>query len=281
MSVFTALVFVARLSESRFSPCSISIRFVTAKYGGWSLTFFSRMTGSSLPLWVVLFLWFLWFIGDGLEQAWGAFGLRFISCRNDRHDHRRIFLWSEFFQFMLIASLFFAFARFYPDHVIYLFFILPVKMKWIAWVSAAFLLVRLRCRHEFLSHGAGGAMANYLIFFGPKSSTTPVIVAMSRRGASVMNADARSEAEPLHCAICGATEVSDPNLEFRVARDGEEYCMPHLPKAATPARRCSRHPRSRGVPSRNLSSSGSGDSLRRRASNTALDQISWRRKLAR
>src|ERR1039457_5348081 len=25
--------------------------------------------------WVVLFLWFLWFIGDGLERAWGAFKL--------------------------------------------------------------------------------------------------------------------------------------------------------------------------------------------------------------
>jgi hypothetical protein len=30
--------------------------------------------------------------------------------------------------------------------------------------------------------------------------------------------------------------LSDPNLDFRVARDGEEYCMPHLPKAPTPAR---------------------------------------------
>jgi hypothetical protein len=35
--------------------------------------------------------------------------------------------------------------------------------------------------------------------------------------------------------VCGATELSDPNLDFRVARDGEEYCMAHLPKTATPA----------------------------------------------
>ena len=41
---------------------------------------------------------------------------------------------------MLIASLFFAFARFYPDEVIYIFFILPMKIKWVAWVMAAFLL---------------------------------------------------------------------------------------------------------------------------------------------
>ena len=41
-----------------------------------------------------------------------------------------------------------------------------------------------------------------------------------------------AETEALHrCAICGATEVSDPNLEFRVARNGEEYCMAHLSHA--------------------------------------------------
>jgi hypothetical protein len=34
------------------------------------------------------------------------------------------------------------------------------------------------------------------------------------------------------CAVCGATELTDPNLEFRVARNGEEYCIPHLPAAA-------------------------------------------------
>jgi hypothetical protein len=27
--------------------------------------------------------------------------------------------------------------------------------------------------------------------------------------------------------------LSDPNLDFRVARDGEEYCMAHLPKATS------------------------------------------------
>ena len=42
--------------------------------------------------------------------------------------------------------------------------------------------------------------------------------------------------EPLHkCATCGATELTDPNLEFRVSRDGEEYCMQHLPGAGAAA----------------------------------------------
>jgi hypothetical protein len=31
--------------------------------------------------------------------------------------------------------------------------------------------------------------------------------------------------------VCGATELSDPNLDFRIARDGEDYCVAHSPKA--------------------------------------------------
>jgi hypothetical protein len=30
--------------------------------------------------------------------------------------------------------------------------------------------------------------------------------------------------------VCGRTEISDPELDFRMAADGEEYCEDHLPK---------------------------------------------------
>ena len=47
------------------------------------------------------------------------------------------------------ASLFFAFAHFYPDEVIYVFFILPLKFKWIAWIYAGVSFSRLRHQSEF------------------------------------------------------------------------------------------------------------------------------------
>jgi hypothetical protein len=75
------------------------------------------------------------------------------------------------------------------------------------------------------------ALSNYLIFFGREI----FYEARHRREVSTrrrrFEVQSRSEAEPLHkCAACGATELSDPNLDFRVARDGEEYCVPHLPQ---------------------------------------------------
>jgi len=80
------------------------------------------------------------------------------------------------------------------------------------------------------------AFINYLIFFGPE------IIHQARHRHDVSTRRKRFESqlpsatEALHrCAVCGATELSDPNLDFRVARDGEEYCMAHLPKVQTPA----------------------------------------------
>jgi hypothetical protein len=134
---------------------------------------------------------------------------------------------------MLTASLFFAFARFYPDLVIYFAYILPMKVKWIAWFSAAVLFLQIVVGSMQFRAAAICAMANYLIFFGPgivRDARQRRDVTARRRRFEMQTREA--EAEALHrCAICGATEVTDPNLEFRVARNGEEYCLPHLSQA--------------------------------------------------
>ncbi len=187
--------------------------------------------------WVVLFLWFLWFIGDGLERAWGAFRLTlyfFVGMIGT--TIAAFFFGSNFSNSMLISSLFFAFARFYPDVVIYLFFILPVKIKWLAWFSAGVLLVGFVIGTNAYRISLVAALSNYFIFFGPEI----VYQARHRRDVSTrrrrFEIQSRSGTEPLHkCKVCGATELSDPNLDFRVARDGEEYCIAHLPSREIPA----------------------------------------------
>ncbi|MDP9254379.1 MAG: rhomboid family intramembrane serine protease, partial [Verrucomicrobiota bacterium] len=41
----------------------------------WRLVTYIFLPQTFSFLWVVFVLWFLWFIGEGLEQAWGAFRL--------------------------------------------------------------------------------------------------------------------------------------------------------------------------------------------------------------
>ena len=132
---------------------------------------------------------------------------------------------------MLITSLFYAFARFYPDEVIYVMFILPLKIKWVAWAYCLILFIGFFVKTNDYRMAVVAALSNYLIFFGPEI----VHDARHRRDVSSrrrrLDASNRSESEPLHkCATCGATELTDATLEFRVARDGEEYCVPHLPR---------------------------------------------------
>jgi membrane associated rhomboid family serine protease len=185
------------------------------------------------PLWLIIALWFLLFIGDRLEQAWGAFRLTLYFLVGMIGTTVAAFLFgAQFSNSMLAVSLFFAFATFYPDEVIYLFFVLPAKVKWIAWVSVGLLLFGFVAGPNAYRMALIAAFANYFIFFGPgffKNARNRQQIASRRRR---FEAAARSEAEALHhCATCGATEITNPNLEFRVARDGEEYCLAHLPSA--------------------------------------------------
>ena len=87
----------------------------------WRLVTYIFLPQTASFLWIILFLWFLWFIGDGLEQAWGAFRLTlyfFVGVIGT--TAAAFFFGARFSNSMLFASLFFAFARFYPDQVIYI-----------------------------------------------------------------------------------------------------------------------------------------------------------------
>ncbi len=230
---FNALVFVlARLSPDLVHMLDLN-RGAILRGEVWRLVTYIFIPTTDSPIWILFVLLFLWYIGEGLERAWGAFRVNlFYLIGMLGTTVAAFFFGSNFSNTMLNASLFFAFAHFYPDEVIYIFFILPAKVKWLAWVSAALLLFGFVSSPNSYRMALVAAMANYLIFFGPG------LVRAARQRHEVADrqkrfeGNSRPEEEALHhCATCGATELTNPNLEFRVARDGEEYCLAHLPSA--------------------------------------------------
>lgn len=200
---------------------------------------FVPQLGSLIPLpdWVnaAFYVLFLLWMGNGLEAAWGSFRLTLFFLIGMIGTTIAAFLFgAAFSNIMLTSSLFFAFARFYPDTVIYFAYVLPLKVKWIAWGTAAYLLFQFLFQTMAYRAAFIAAMGNYLLFFGPeiyRSARQRKDVTERRRRFELDSRE--TETEALHkCATCGATELTDASLEFRVARDGEEYCLAHLPRPA-------------------------------------------------
>jgi hypothetical protein len=193
-----------------------------------------------LPEWfnAAMYLLFLWWVGNGLEQALGSFKMNVYYFTGMLGITAAAFFFGGGFGAALLnTSLLFAFAQFYPDDVIFVMYIIPAKVKWLAWIAAAGLA------YEFLTSGDWSfrvslivALANYFLFFGPeylRNSRTRQQVAQRRQKFEAAQASAN---ETLHqCSVCHRTEVTNPELDFRVARDGREYCREHLPKPPAPA----------------------------------------------
>lgn len=187
-------------------------------------------------LWAALYIWYLWWIGDGLESAMGSFRVNvFYILGMIGVTVGAFFTGAGFSTAMLNSTLFFAFARFYPEAIIYLMGLVPVKVKWLAWFSGFFLIL------GFLGNGWDYrlavivAFANYFIFFGRDIFQDAVHRHEVHNRRTRFESARRSDEEAMHrCAVCGRTELAHPELEFRVSRDGQEYCLEHLPKAPTP-----------------------------------------------
>jgi hypothetical protein len=94
------------------------------------------------PLFLFIYLWFLVWMGDALEHAWGAFRVTLFYFLGMVGVTIAAFLFGGggLFAFLLNLSLFFAFATLYPDVQIYVLLVLPLKVKWLALVSLAPLI---------------------------------------------------------------------------------------------------------------------------------------------
>lgn len=132
-------------------------------------------------------------------------------------------------------TIFLAFAVMYPEMQILLFFIIPVKMKWMAVVYAVLIAINL------ILTSWGGRIAiimsilNFLIFFLSTRNyrrVSPKEIHRKQVFKAQMREPRRGSMVTKHkCAVCGRTELDDPNLEFRFCSkcDGNyEYCQDHL-----------------------------------------------------
>lgn len=181
--------------------------------------------------WIIFALLFLWFLSSALEDLWGPLKLNvfylvgMLGC-----TAAAFFFGGGPSNTFLNLSLFFAFATVAPDYEIFLFFLVRVKIKYIAWVLAGLFALQFLVLPLSAKMALAASLANYLVFFAPGFAGG----LRQRAGSAARDArkprGAVSTGEALHrCETCGRTEITDPYLQFRVTASGDEYCLDHLP----------------------------------------------------
>jgi hypothetical protein len=210
----------------------------------WRLVSFVFVPVSSSLLSVALSLYFYWWIGSTLEREWGTarFSLFYLLGVGFNILYGLIAGYASID--FLNLSLFFAFAVLYPDMQVLLFFIIPIKIKWLAWADVVIFglqmitsLIRLQFVSAFLPLVA---VLNFLLFFW--SDLTDAAGRQKRRyqhqhAQQTVNfkqatRQAQQQKGYIHkCAVCGKTDTDFPDMEFRYCSKCNGYycyCKDHI-----------------------------------------------------
>lgn len=197
----------------------------------WRLVTFLFIPPSTSPMWLIFALYFYYMIGSELEHEWGSFKFNIYYLVGALGTIGAAFLGGIGSAMFLNFSLIFAFSYLFPNFQIMIFFIIPVKMKYLSLAYLAILIYMFWSVPLLGLITIGGSVLNFLLFFGKD------IIARIATGRKVYY-NRRSYASKIpkviiihRCAVCGKTERDDRNLEFRycVDCDGDyEYCMEHL-----------------------------------------------------
>ena len=216
-------------------------------------------TGSNL-FFVAIMLFFYYSIGTALERVWGDFKYNVYIFLGILLTILSAFLWMLFLRFSGLSgndlaavtrygascfstyyinmSIFLAFALTFPESQVYLFFVLPIKVKYLGWIDLGFLILSMISGSSAERFVVAAALLNVLLLFLRSRSWMSYSPGQVRRRQkfrrSVEEGKKRyspGEGSIHRCAICGRTEKDSDQLEFRFCskcEGGMEYCQDHL-----------------------------------------------------
>ncbi len=199
-----------------------------------------------LSMWALLFFYFYYWIGSTLEREWGT--VRF-----------NIFIFSGILltviygfviylitkqsvsigTYYIYLSMFFSFATLFPDTQVLFMFIIPVKIKWLAYVDVAFFLYAMLMYPFPFNLLPLIAILNYLVFFGADlissisggSARYRKTTVNFNREKQKIKYEQRQKNYSHKCSVCGRTDTDFPNLEFRYCSRCAGYhcfCEEHI-----------------------------------------------------
>lgn len=231
----------------------------------WRIVTFIIAPPSDSSLFFMVFTLYLYYmLGTSLERVWGAFRFNLYFFMGVLFNVIAAFLiyfifgyTYELTTYYLNMSLFFAFAATWPDMEFLLFFILPIKVKWLALVDGIYMgatilagyvfgflpySVQLKLFYPLIEIGIVPApqiataalvsILNFLIFFLMTRNYKRISPKEIRRKKVYRSQVKQASQGVIHkCAICGRTDKDFPKLTFRYCskcNGNYEYCQDHL-----------------------------------------------------
>ena len=143
-------------------------------------------------------------------------------------------------------AMFMAFALLYPDMRVLFMFFIPIRIKWIAYLDVFYFFFDI---FRYISAGVWYysilpvvALLNFVIFFWPELENFFKLERHQSRQAShfhnTVHAQQRQEQYQQQtqgfrhkCAVCGRTDVTNPELQFRYCSKCAGYhcfCSDHI-----------------------------------------------------
>ena len=217
----------------------------------WRLITWVLIPPSTNLLFAVIMILFYFQLGRSLEYTWGAFrfnlyifgGIIFTVIGAFilygigvllGYPPLALGMGYVFSTYYINMGIFLAYALCFPDMQVLLYFFIPIKMKWLAWVYAALIAVDL-----IQANWAGrvviiASLLNFIVFYASTRNyrrISPKEIRRKQKFKAQMRTPVGYGTSKHKCAICGRTDEDDPSLEFRFCskcNGNYEYCQEHL-----------------------------------------------------
>ncbi len=213
----------------------------------WRLFSWVLVPPSGNILTIVIMMLLYYQLGTALERTWGIFRYNVYIFSGILFTVLGAFFLALIFGIDVVGyggffstyyinmSIFLAFAASYPDMELLLYFVLPIKIKWMAYVYVAYILYDLVRGNWMTRTAIVASLLNFILFFLSGRNIrpyTPKEQARKRKFKKQARPHMTYANGAMHrCAVCGKTELDDPTLEFRFCskcNGNYEYCQEHL-----------------------------------------------------
>ena len=255
ISLGTAVVYILTMYAREYTLYNILMFDRDAILQGqvWRLITYPLTYLSSNPLLMFIFLLCYYSLGRAIENAWGTlrFNLFYLSGILMMDIYCMLFGCQASVEYLNL-SLFLAYATMYPDAQFLIMFIIPVKAWILALVDLVLVLMGLLFDGFPYNLFSVISIANYFLFFGKDVlNVIPVSWRINARrlfrrrkpgkqgkvipfpsAGSYQATVAKPREDYTHrCTVCGRTDVSNPELEFRYCSRCAGYhcyCQDHI-----------------------------------------------------